>query len=216
MLGSQALADPGVRAKVIRARDLPAGFGDRDASLYLLFKAIREQSTVALSGESADEVSGGYLRFFDEEARRGGTFPWLVQFSRHFCQDSEVLRRGLVQSLDLPGHVADGYRTAVGAIDRLDTESDFGYRMRRMSHLHLSRFVRVLLDRKDRASTAVGLEVRVPFGDHRLVEYVYNTPWALKSLDGPEKSLLREATADVLPKPVYDRGKSPCPSPQDP
>ncbi len=216
VLDSQALADPEVRAKVIRARDLPAGFGDMDASLYLLFKAIREQSTVALSGESADEVFGGYLQFFDEEARRGGTFPWLAQFSRHFGQDSEVLRPELVQALDLPGYVADGYRTAVGGIARLDTESDFEYRMRRMSHLHLSRFVRVLLDRKDRASMAVGLEVRVPFCDHRLVEYVYNTPWALKSFDGREKSLLREATADVLPKSVYDRVKSPYPSTQDP
>ncbi|MBZ6105335.1 asparagine synthase (glutamine-hydrolyzing) [Streptomyces olivaceus] len=216
VLDSQALADPEVRAKVIRARDLPAGFGDMDASLYLLFKAIREQSTVALSGESADEVFGGYLQFFDEEARQGGTFPWLVQFSRHFGQDSEVLRPELVQALDLPGYVADGYRTAVAGIARLDTESDFEYRMRRMSHLHLSRFVRVLLDRKDRASMAVGLEVRVPFCDHRLVEYVYNTPWALKSFDGREKSLLREATADVLPKSVYDRVKSPYPSTQDP
>jgi asparagine synthase (glutamine-hydrolysing) len=87
--------------------------------------------------------------------------------------------------------------------------------MRRICHLHLTRFVRVLLDRKDRASMAVGLEVRVPFCDHRLVEYVYNTPWALKSFDGREKSLLREVTADVIPKSVYDRVKSPYPSTQE-
>ena len=216
VLDPQALADPDVRAKVIRARDLPAGFGDLDASLYLLFRAIRDQSTVALSGESADEVFGGYLQFFDEEARRGGTFPWLVHFGRHFGQDAEVLRPGLVDSLDLDGYIADGYRTAVSGIRRLDGESDFEYRMRRLCHLHLTRFVRVLLDRKDRASMAVGLEVRVPFCDHRLVEYVYNTPWALKSFDGREKSLLREATADLLPKSVYDRVKSPYPSTQDP
>ncbi|PTM95531.1 asparagine synthase (glutamine-hydrolyzing) [Streptomyces sp. VMFN-G11Ma] len=216
VLDVQALADPEVRAKVIRARDLPAGLGDMDASLYLLFRAIRDRSTVALSGESADEVFGGYLQFFDEEARRGGTFPWLVQFSRHFGEDAEVLRPGLLDSLDLQGYVADGYRTAVTGIQRLDGESDFEFRMRQMSYLHLTRFVRILLDRKDRASMAVGLEVRVPFCDHRLVEYVYNTPWALKSFDGREKSLLREATADVLPKSVYDRVKSPYPSTQDP
>jgi asparagine synthase (glutamine-hydrolysing) len=216
VLDAQALADPEVRAKVIRARDLPAGLGDMDASLYLLFRAIRDQSTVALSGESADEVFGGYLQFFDEEARRGGTFPWLVQFGRHFGQDAEILRPGLLDSLDLDGYVADGYRTAVDGIQRLDGESDFEFRMRQMCHLHLTRFVRILLDRKDRASMAVGLEVRVPFCDHRLVEYVYNTPWALKSFDGREKSLLREATADLLPKSVYDRVKSPYPSTQDP
>lgn len=63
---------------------------------------------------------------------------------------------------------------------------------------------------------AVGLEVRVPYCDHRLVEYVYNTPWSLKSFDGREKSLPREATADLIPKSVYDRAKSPYPSTRDP
>ncbi|GGM07904.1 asparagine synthetase B [Streptomyces fumigatiscleroticus] len=216
VLDAQALADPEVRARTIRARDLPMGFGDMDASLYLLFRAIREHSTVALSGESADEVFGGYLQFFDEEARNADTFPWLVQFARHFGEDSDVLRPELTKALDLGSYVADGYRAAVSGIRRLDGESDFEYRMRRICHLHLNRFVRILLDRKDRASMAVGLEVRVPFCDHRLVEYVYNTPWALKSFDGREKSLLREATADVLPKSVYDRVKSPYPSTQDP
>lgn len=216
VLDAQALADPDIRAKVIRARDLPAGFGDMDASLYLLFRAIRDQSTVALSGESADEVFGGYLQFFDEEARLGRTFPWLVRFGRHFGDDAEVLRPGLLDALDLEGYVADSYRTAVSGVQRLDGEDDFEFRMRRICNLHLTRFVRILLDRKDRASMAVGLEVRVPFCDHRLVEYVYNAPWALKSFDGREKTLLREATADVLPRSVYDRVKSPYPSTQDP
>ncbi|MEV6836595.1 asparagine synthase (glutamine-hydrolyzing) [Streptomyces sp. NPDC051133] len=216
VLDPDSLADPAVRELVIRARDLPAGFGDMDASLLLLFRAIREKSTVALSGESADEVFGGYLQFFDEEARRADTFPWLVSMSRHMGDDAEVVRADLGKSLDLEGYVADGYRTAVAAVDRLDGESDFEYRMRQISHMHLTRFVRALLDRKDRMSMAVGLEVRVPFCDHRLVEYVYNAPWALKSFDGREKSLLREATADVLPRSVYDRVKSPYPSTQDP
>lgn len=216
VLDSNALADPEVRARVIRARDIPAGLGDMDASLYLLFKAIREHSTVALSGESADEVFGGYLQFFDEEARNAEAFPWLVSMGKHIGDDSDVIRPELTKRLDLEGYTADSYAEAVRDIERLEGESDFEYRMRRICYLHLTRFVRVLLDRKDRASMAVGLEVRVPFCDHRLVEYVYNTPWALKSFDGREKSLLREATADVLPTSVYDRVKSPYPSTQDP
>ncbi|GAA5047033.1 asparagine synthase (glutamine-hydrolyzing) [Streptomyces similanensis] len=216
VLDSQTLADPEVRARVLRARDLPLGFGDMDASLYLLFRSIRDHSTVALSGESADEVFGGYLQFFDEEARRADTFPWLVRFHRDFGDDGDVLRPDLAAALDLPRYVDDSYRAAVAGIERLDGESDFEYRMRRICNLHLTRFVRVLLDRKDRMSMAVGLEVRVPFCDHRLVEYVYNAPWSLKSYDGREKTLLREATADLLPKSVYDRVKSPYPSTQDP
>ncbi|POX59543.1 asparagine synthase (glutamine-hydrolyzing) [Streptomyces sp. Ru62] len=216
VLDADALADPAVRAQVIRARDVPSGLGDMDSSLLLLFRAIREKSTVALSGESADEVFGGYLQFFDEEARRADTFPWLTTMGRHFGEDAGVVRADLAKSLDLESYVADGYRTAVAGVDRLDGESDFEYRMRQISHLHLTRFVRMLLDRKDRMSMAVGLEVRVPFCDHRLVEYVYNAPWALKSFDGREKSLLREAAADVLPRSVYERVKSPYPSTQDP
>ncbi|MER7918289.1 MULTISPECIES: asparagine synthase (glutamine-hydrolyzing) [unclassified Streptomyces] len=216
VLDAEALADPAVREHVIRARDLPTGFGDMDASLLLLFRAIRQKSTVALSGESADEVFGGYLQFFDEDARSADTFPWLVRFGRHFGDDSDVLRTDLLKSLDLDAYTADGYRTAVAGIERLAGESDFEFRMRQICHLHLTRFVRILLDRKDRMSMATGLEVRVPFCDHRLVEYVFNAPWALKSFDGREKSLLREASRDVLPQSVYDRVKSPYPSTQDP
>ncbi|MFJ9709084.1 asparagine synthase (glutamine-hydrolyzing) [Streptomyces sp. NPDC101234] len=216
VLDSGSLADPAVRERVIRARDLPTGFGDMDASLLLLFRAVRDQSTVALSGESADEVFGGYLQFFDEQARNADTFPWLVQFARHFGDDADVLRADLAKNLDLESYISESYRSALTGLRRLDGESDFEYRMRRMSYLHLTRFVRILLDRKDRTSMAVGLEVRVPFCDHRLVEYVYNAPWALKSFDGREKTLLREAAKDVLPQSVYDRVKSPYPSTQDP
>ncbi|MFF3750170.1 asparagine synthase (glutamine-hydrolyzing) [Streptomyces sp. NPDC002018] len=216
VLDSIALADPEVRARVIRARDLPMGLGDMDASLYLLFREVRERSTVALSGESADEVFGGYLQFFDEEARQAEMFPWLVRFEDYIGDDADVLRPEVTKALDLRGFVRDSYATAIAGIERLDGESDFEYRMRKICRLHLTRFVRLLLDRKDRMSMAVGLEVRVPFCDHRLVEYVYNAPWSMKSFDGREKSLLREATADLLPKSVYDRVKSPYPSTQDP
>ncbi|MFJ8272677.1 asparagine synthase (glutamine-hydrolyzing) [Streptomyces sp. NPDC094154] len=215
VIDARALADLDVRAETIRARDLPVGVGDLDSSLYLLLRAIREHSTVALSGESADEVFGGYLQFFDEKARTTDTFPWMAQAER-FGSDSGVLNPALAEALDLKAYVADSYCTAVSDIRRLDGESDFEYRMRKICHLHLTRFVRVLLDRKDRLSMAVGLEVRVPFCDHRLVEYVYNAPWSLKSFDGREKSLLREATADLIPRSVYDRTKSPYPSTQDP
>lgn len=216
MLSSDELADPDVRAKVIRARDIPAGLGDMDASLYLLFTAIRGHSTVALSGESADEVFGGYQQFFDPEARRADTFPWLVRFARDRDARGELLTPALADALHMQEYVRDAYATSVARVERLPGESDFEWRMRRICYLHLTHFVRILLDRKDRASMAVGLEVRVPFCDHRLVEYVYNAPWSLKSFDGREKSLLRAATQDVLPRSVVDRVKSPYPSTQDP
>src|SRR5215469_13424678 len=216
VLSSDMLADPAVRSKVIRARDIPMGMGDMDASLYLLFKSIREHSTVALSGESADEVFGGYQQFFDPEAQRARTFPWLVRFAGHFGADSGILAPGLTKALDLPRYIQGAYDTSVARIARQPGESEFEWRMRKVCYLHLTHFVRILLDRKDRMSMAVGLEVRVPYCDHRLVEYVYNAPWSLKTYDGREKSLLRGAARDVLPQSVVDRVKSPYPSTQDP
>ena len=87
--------------------------------------------------------------------------------------------------------------------------------MREVSYLHLTRFVQILLDRKDRMSMANGLEVRVPFCDHRLVEYVFNVPWRLKTFDSREKGLLRAAAKGLLPAAVTDRRKSPYPSISD-
>ncbi|MCB5912283.1 asparagine synthase (glutamine-hydrolyzing) [Streptomyces pinistramenti] len=221
VLDTADLMDPGHRAAVLAARDLPNGFGDGDTSLYLLFKAVREQSTVALSGESADEVFGGYRWFHDPEAVNADTFPWIAagvsgRFAGGNATREALLDNGLLDKLDLKGYEQRRYREALAEVPYLDSDTGLQRRMREISYLHLTRFVQVLLDRKDRASMAVGLEVRVPFCDHRLVDYVFNTPWSMKTFDGREKSLLRAATRDVLPDLVADRVKSPYPSTQDP
>jgi asparagine synthase (glutamine-hydrolysing) len=125
---------------------------------------------------------------------------------------------GLVKELDLPGYLEEQYRTALVEVPELTgppATDPHERRMREICYLYLTRFLPLLLDRKDRMSMAVGLEVRVPYCDHRLVEYVFGTPWAHKTFDGREKSLLRAATADLLPESVVQRVKSPYPSTQD-
>src|SRR6185503_17541140 len=117
VLSTEELIDPENADRVPRARDLP-GLGEGDTSLYLLFKAIRAQSTVALSGESADEVFGGYLWFHDERMVQANDFPWIaalaaftggpVRTTRHSFLAPDLLRQ-----LDVPGYVADSYRTAL-------------------------------------------------------------------------------------------------------
>jgi asparagine synthase (glutamine-hydrolysing) len=217
VLDSSAMADPAIRRAVLAARDLPNGMGDMDASLYLLFKAIRQHSTVALSGESADEVFGGYLWFHQPAVQQADMFPWIVSvMASNLGSQNTLYNNDLMATLDLGTYLADSYASAVAEVDPLPGESEHERRMRVICYLHLTRFVRLLLDRKDRMSMAVGLEVRVPFCDHRLVEYVYNTPWSMKTFDGREKSLLRAATRDVLPRSVAERVKSPYPSTQDP
>jgi asparagine synthase (glutamine-hydrolysing) len=205
-----------VRQAAVTARDFPMGLGDMDTSLYLLCKAIREHSTVALSGESADEIFGGYRQFHDPVAQRAHAFPWLVPEMNLFGDADRVLDEDVRSALGLAEYRHAQYESAIAEVDHLEAESDLEYRMRNSSYLHLTRFLRLLLDRKDRMSMAVGLEVRVPFCDHRLVEYVYNAPWSLKTYDGREKSLLRGAAADLLPQSVAQRVKSPYPSTQDP
>jgi asparagine synthase (glutamine-hydrolysing) len=216
VLDNETLSDPQLRRRVITANDLPTGLGDMYASLYLLCEAIRERSTVALSGESADELFGGYQQFHDPAIQSAREFPWLAGRETLGLRPDPIFAPGIAAALDLPGYRRDAYESAVAEIEHLDGEDDLERRMRISSYLHLTRFLRYLLDRKDRMSMAVGLEVRVPFCDHRLVEYVYNAPWALKTYDAREKSLLRGAARDLLPRSVIERVKSPYPSTQDP
>ncbi|MFI9423135.1 asparagine synthase (glutamine-hydrolyzing) [Streptomyces achromogenes] len=217
LLDTARLVEPGVRDAVLRAWDLPYGIGDHDPSLYLLFKAVRENSTVALSGESADEVFGGYLWFHDPVASQADTYPWhainKVPVSE---QATSFLDPSLVKELNLAEYIADQYRSAADEVTHLPGDSPAERRMRLASYLNITRFLQMMLDRKDRMSMATGLEVRVPLCDHRLVEYVYNAPWSVKTFDGREKSLLRHATKDLLPESIVRRRKAPYPSTQDP
>ena len=194
-----------------RARDLPS-LGDLDASLNLLFAAIKGRSTVALSGESADELFGGYQWFHDERAVGRDTFPWAPPGAGL----GEVLSPSLQRSVRPAEYLADRYAGALATAPRLASETGAQRRQREVSYLALTRFLPVLLDRKDRMSMAVGLEVRVPFCDHRLVEYVWNVPWRLKCLDDTPKGLLRRAATDLLPPHLLQRRKSIFPAPAAP
>ncbi|MFI5808449.1 asparagine synthase (glutamine-hydrolyzing) [Streptomyces sp. NPDC051561] len=216
LLDSDDLSDAAVRAAVLGATDLPpVWYGDLWPSLYLLFRAVRERSTVALSGESADELFGGYSWFHDPEVLTAQTFPWLTSTPGPFYDGTPLFDKNLIGSLDILGRRRASYDAAIAEVPVLPGEDGLERRMRELSYLNLTRFVNTLLDRKDRMSMAVGLEVRVPFCDHRLVEYVFNAPWAMKTFDGREKSLLRAATRDVLPQSIAERVKAPYPSTQD-
>ncbi|MFE7193014.1 asparagine synthase (glutamine-hydrolyzing) [Kitasatospora sp. NPDC057541] len=219
-LDTAALGAPAQRLATLRARDLPGGVGDMDASLLLLFRGVRERSTVALSGESADELFGGYRWFHDPRLVHADDFPWAAVLSSLGGTGSgpreQLLDRELLRKLDLDGYRRARYREALAEVPHLPDADPFERRMREVSYLNLTRFACILLDRKDRMSMATGLEVRVPFCDHRLVQYVFNTPWAMKHFDGREKSLLRAAVRDVLPAEIADRMKSPYPIVQDP
>ncbi|UXX96652.1 asparagine synthase (glutamine-hydrolyzing) [Streptomyces sp. AD2-2] len=187
----------------LRARDIP-GVGDLDVSLYLLFREVRRHLTVALSGEGADDAFGGYPWFLSETRQPTDSFPW----SAGVRDRNAVLSAQLKPHLDLHARLDDRYREALSEVPRLDGETGTDRRMREVYYLQLTRFLPFLLDRKDRMSMTNGLEVRVPFCDHRLFDYVWNVPWQVKRLGDQEKGLLRAAVEDLLPHEVVHRPKS--------
>ncbi len=191
------------------ARDIP-GMADVDFSLYAFCREIRKNVKVALSGECADEIFGGYPWYRDPEVRSRAGFPW-AQNSRERAQ---LLLPGICS--DAECYLMDAYSDTCRQSDILPETSPEDRRMKQMVNLNFRWFMQTLLDRKDRMSMAHALEVRVPFCDYRIAEYLYGVPWKFKDYQGREKGLLRCAVADLLPEEVLHRKKSPYPKTFDP
>ncbi|USX54020.1 asparagine synthase (glutamine-hydrolyzing) [Lentzea sp. HUAS12] len=209
VLDPHELLDPAHRTAVVACRDSPIGVGDMDTSLYLLFGRIREHSTVALSGEAADEVFAGYPWFHTARAFEAATFPWLLVTGDDAAMP---MHPDLAPVLRMAEYRADTYSDALASVPHLPDEDAVEHRQRELQHLSLTRWLRQLLHRKDRLSMARGLEVRVPFCDHRLVEYAFSVPWRIKAFDGREKSVLRAAARGLVPDSVLMRPKNHYPT----
>ena len=193
------------------ARDLP-GMADVDFSLLAFCGDIRRHVKVALSGECADEIFGGYPWYRDPEVRDRDGFPW----AQNTRQRAAFLHPDIRAKLDPEAFVREAYDSTLRQSDILPENSPEERRMKQMVNLNFRWFMQTLLDRKDRMSMYHGLEVRVPFCDYRIAEYLYGVPWAYKDYQGKEKGLLRQAMAGVLPEEVLWRKKSPYPKTFDP
>lgn len=202
VLNNTAVADALVDAAI--ARGCP-GFTDVDSSLLLFCKEVKKNFTVALSGECADEIFGGYPWYHRTEILFEETFPW----SRTTDVRKSILKDGLLPEAD--EYVHSAYLDSVSRTSTLDTDSRLEKRMREMFRLNLDWFMQTLLVRKDVMSMESSLEVRVPFCDYRIVEYAYNMPWSIKSYGNREKGILRKAFENELPEIITWRKKSPYP-----
>lgn len=194
----------------VEARDLP-GMADVDSSLLLFCREIKKHCTVALSGECADEIFGGYPWYRDKDIRMINGFPWAqsTDYRRTFIKDD-------VKIPDAHNYVYTRYKDTLVNTSKLKDLSPTEARMKEMMRLNLDWFMQTLLDRKDRMSMAGSLEVRVPFCDYRIAEYLYSVPWEYKDYKSYEKGLLRQAVTGLLPDEVLWRKKSPYPKTHNP
>lgn len=197
--------------KVVDATDLPC-MVDIEASLLHFCSKVAETNKVALTGECADEIFGGYPWFYKQEMFDAKTFPW----SMNLEQRKVLLKTSLVNALQLDDYVQNAYDNAIKQVPKLEGENATEARRRELAYLNLTWFMQTLLNRMDRTSMFCGLEARVPFADHRLIEYVFNVPWEFKNYDGVVKGLLRHSAKPFLPHEVLFRAKSPYPKTYNP
>ncbi len=197
--------------KSMIAKDLPS-MTDIDASLLHFCKLVKEKNKVTLTGECADEIFGGYPWFYREDLLNGYGFPWSKNIETRSC----LLQDNFAKKLDLQSFVANEYENALLKVPRLDGENEIEAKRREITFLNIKWFMQTLLDRMDRMSMQNGLEARVPFADHRIMEYVFNVPWHFKRKNDVEKSLLRDAFCDILPEKILHRKKSPYPKTYNP
>ena len=193
------------------ARDMP-GMADIDSSLLLFCKNVKKEMTVSLTGECADEIFGGYPWFFREDALNSGTFPWSIAINER----QKLLNPDISNKINLKDYINYRYNESLSEVDILDSDSKETAEKRKISHLTLNWFMQTLLDRSDRMAMYNGFELRVPFCDYRLAQYVWNIPWEMKALNGREKGLLRYICKNFLPDEIVNRKKSPYPKTHNP
>ncbi len=193
------------------ARDMP-GMADIDSSLLLFCKNVKNEMTVALTGECADEIFGGYPWFFRKDSLNSGTFPWSIAIEER----QKLLNSDISSKVNLKDYIDYRYNESLKEVEILESDSKETAEKRKISYLTLNWFMQTLLDRSDRMAMYNGFELRVPFCDYRLAEYVWNIPWEMKALKGREKGLLRYVCKDFLPDEIVDRKKSPYPKTHNP
>ena len=214
ILNNNQLADALYDA--VDVRGLP-GMADIDASLLLFCREIKKIAPTALSGEGADEIFGGYPWYRDMAIREKRGFPWSQSTGfrkTFFGKDFKDLK------INAENYINERYAQTVAQADvsRSDdrTDNKDERRMKELVNLNMKWFMQTLLERQNMMARAGGLQVRAPFCDYRIAEYLYNVPWEYKDYNNTEKGLLREAMRGFLPAKVLRRKKSPYPKTHNP
>lgn len=201
---------------VVLCRDSP-GMGDVDSSMYLFCKKIKEYGfDTAISGECSDEIFGGYPWYYKENLVGYNGFPW----SKAIDVRENIVNENIVNKEELYEYIQKAYKNTTSKIEHLDNEDE--NRFKEICYLTIKWFMNTLIERTERISSCLDLDVRTPFASYKLFEYIYSLSSNFKlglvddNIIHIEKYLLRKAFEDELPKEIVYRKKSPFPKTYDP
>ncbi len=195
--------------EALYAKDYP-GMADIDSSLYWFSKEIKKDHKVILSGECADEIFGGYPWFYKKELLNRKGFPWISNLKER----NNLLNDNIKKKINLEKYAHKAYKKTLKDVPKVKNKDE--QNKKNLFYLNMNWFMTTLLDRKDRMTMRGSIEARVPFADHHLIEYLWNTPWSYKYYNDQEKGLLREAFKDILPEKIVNRKKNPYPKTHHP
>lgn len=228
---------PDIIEKIVRCHDEPFG-DSANLPLYLLCEALKGSVKVILQGDGGDEVFAGYRRynvlsferFWRSVARpatlvasiflRGPTFFRATRFFRAISDPDPAMRMALLLTeepfQDPPTRVfsADAVRR-LSEFDPFERYREFYGRLKNLDVVQRMLYTdcQVLLtdqflEKVDRATMAHGIEVRVPFLDGEMTEYVMGLPAAMKVQRGQKKWILRKAMRGIVPDEILDGPKT--------
>lgn len=182
------------------------GMADIDSAMLWLCRKTKEKEDWVLSGECSDEFFGGYPWFYRQDLLEKGGFGWIRSLDeRNRCLNEKM------KKMDFEGYLNDVYQKTVQAVDIDPFVSKEENEIKKIMYMTTHQFMQTLVKRQNAMSEAAGIEVRVPFADLDLFNYLWNVPWKYKFYQGKEKGLLREIYKDALPKEVAERKKNPFP-----
>lgn len=185
------------------ARDMP-GMADIDSSFLLFSHEISKHHHICLSGECADEIFGGYPWFYKKELYEQPYFPWMRDLDLKMSLFNEKINQ-----LNLKEYIIQKYQESLNELQTNDLKKQLIY-------LNIEWFMQTLLTRATSQSIPSSLEVRVPFADVKIVQYLYNMPTDYMFYNHEEKGILRLAFEDFLPKDIAHRKKNPYPKTHSP
>lgn len=195
----------------VDSRCLPT-MADIDSSLLYFCSKVSDNHKVALTGECADEIFGGYPWFHRQEMIYSNAFPWMPDLSFR----KSLLNSEFAGALHMDKYVRRAYNKTLSDIEILPEDSEKETKLKQIGYLNIRWFMQTLLDRMDRTSMHSGLEARVPFADYRIIDYVFNIPWSLKIKNNQPKYLLMKASEGLLPREIIYRPKNPYPKTYNP